>query len=264
MRILFFGDINGKIGREAIKKELPGLQKKYQPNLTLANAENLAHGIGLTEKTIIEMREAGIDYFTSGNHVFDKPEAEQFLAVPGCPVIRPANYPTKKPGVGSRLVQKDEYSVLLINLMGRVFIDEEFANPFLALDKILREQKNEKLAAILVDFHAEATSEKKAMGFYAQDRVSAVLGTHTHVATADETILGQGTAYLTDVGMVGAEDSVIGVEKKTVINSFLKDENIEVDIPLTGTAIINGVLLEIDEKTRQTRTIERILVKTKI
>ncbi len=241
MKILFFGDIVGKIGRQALTKELPGLKDKYKPDLVLANAENLAHGTGLTRSTVAEMQEAGVDYFTSGNHVFDKPVAEEFLDEADCPVIRPANYPDGTSGKGYKVIN----NLLLVNLMGRVFIDEEFSDPFDKLDEILKEHP--EINNVFVDFHAEATSEKQALGWYSDGRVSAVIGTHTHVQTNDDRILTQGTGFISDAGMVGSWDSVIGIKKESSIKYCKEGGPFKVDIPESGEKVVNGVFVEIGE-----------------
>jgi hypothetical protein len=258
IKILFLGDIFAKIGREAVTKMMPKLKKEYEPDLVIANAENLSHAKGVTEKTIKEMQDAGIDYFTSGNHVWDKNDAYIIMNKKNCPLIRPANYPEGTPGKGEMLVNIGTKSILLINLMGRVFIREDFNDPFSIADKILDKYKNQDIAATIVDFHAEATSEKRAFGFHLDGRVSAVLGTHTHVQTADEQILENGTAYITDVGMVGARDSVIGLDKKIIIKNYLTQINEPGEIPESGMAIINGVYLEINPKTHLATKIERV------
>jgi 2',3'-cyclic-nucleotide 2'-phosphodiesterase len=258
IKILFLGDIFAKIGREAVMKLMPELKKEYEPDLVIANAENLSHAKGVTEKTIKEMQDAGIDYFTSGNHVWDKNDVYQIMNKKDCPLIRPANYPEGTAGKGEVIVNIGSKSILLLNLMGRVFIREDFEDPFSWADKILAKFKSQNLAAIIVDFHAEATSEKRALGFYLDGRVSAVLGTHTHVQTADEQILPQGTAYITDVGMVGARDSVIGLDKKIIIKNYLTQINEPGEIPETGWAVLNGVYLEIDPKTQKASKIQRV------
>ncbi len=245
MKILFFGDIIGKIGRKAIKQILPELKEEYQPDLILANGENLAHGVGITEKVLSELKEVGVDLFTSGNHIFDKAEAASLLEAKDPLVLRPANYPPTVPGCGFKLVEVGSKSVLVISLMGRVFIRENFDCPFRKIDEILSGVKAKNLAGIIVDFHGEATSEKIAFGWYVDGRVSAVLGTHTHVPTADIKILPQGTAYITDVGMVGAVDSVIGDKKEPIIKSFLDQTSFSLDIPEEGEVEVDAVFLEI-------------------
>jgi len=267
IKILVFGDINGKIGRKALIKELPKLKKKYQPTLVIANCENLAHGFGITPHTIDEMTKAGINFFTSGNHIFDKPAAKEIFNGLECPIIRPANYKKRVWGSGEKVIKIGQNSLLMVNLMGRVFIKEdEFTNPFKAADLILKKYKSQKFNAILFDFHAEATSEKVALGHYLNGRASALWGTHTHIQTADEKILDHGTAYITDLGMVGDANGVIGVDKENVIKRFLYSETIGKDLKMndTGKAIINGLYLEINPKTAKTIKIKRINILTEI
>lgn len=260
IKILFFGDIFGRIGRQAIKKALPNLKKKYQPDLILANAENLAHGRGVTLATIEEMEESGIEFFTSGNHVWDKNAGAEILNKKKSPLIRPANYLEDKPGQGEKLLKIGENNLLVVNLIGRVFFKEqaEFTCPFIKAKQIIEAYQDKNLAGILVDFHAEATSEKKALGFYLDGKVSAVIGTHTHIQTADEQILSNGTAYLTDLGMTGPKDSVIGLDKKIIINNFINDTTKSAPVPESGICQINAVYLEINPKTQKAIKITRL------
>jgi len=264
IKILFFGDIFGKIGRQGIIKILPNLKKKYQPDFIVANVENLAHGRGITKNCLQEMLDAGINFFTSGNHVWDKPDAYDILAQKDAPIIRPANYPEETVGQGEKIVKIGSNSLLMINLMGTVFFTESFSNPFLAMDEILAKYATEKLAGIILDFHAEATSEKVALGYYLDGRISAVIGTHTHVQTADEKILAQGTAYITDLGMSGAKESIIGLAKKEIIDSFIKGTGLAAEIPETGICQINAIYLEIDPKTQKALKIERIFTEVEV
>ena len=209
LKILFIGDIVGKIGRKAVAEILPALKQELKPDLIMANAENLAHGKGTTEATLKEMMGLGIDWFTNGDHAFDNnPEIFQN----DLPIIRPANYSADVPGNGYALIKIKDFQILLINLIGRVFMSLDYDCPFRQVDQILTNLAKKNLSAIIVDIHAEATSEKVALGYYADGRVSAVIGTHTHVMTADRRISDQGTAYLTDVGMVGYNQGVIGVD----------------------------------------------------
>ena len=251
MKILFFGDVVGKIGRKAIKKILPGLKEEFQPDLVIANAENSAHGVGVTSKILNEMKEAGVDVFTSGNHIFKKPEAEEILKDKNSVLIRPANYPEDTVGQGYKLIEIGSKSLLLVNLIGRVFMKENFDCPFRKIDEIIKKVQPKNLGGIIVDFHAEATSEKVAFGWYVDGRISAVLGTHPHVPTADLKILPQGTAYVTDVGMVGAVDSVIGDKKELIIENFLTQTPHIIEIPEEGEVEVDAVLLEIDPKTKK-------------
>lgn len=264
MKILFFGDIVGKIGRQAIKKILPELRKKYEPDLVLANVENLAHGKGVTEKTLQEMLASGIDVFTSGNHVFKKQADNETFDNPHIPLVRPANYPAGVAGHGYLKLKIKGKTVYLVNLIGRVFMHEDFDCPFRKFDELKKLLKLKKNAILIVDFHAEATSEKNAFGLYTDGRASLVLGTHTHVATADEKILAHGTGYITDVGMVGPADSVLGVKKEIIIEKFLTQMSLMHEIAEEGEVQINAVLAEIDDKTGKCTSIERINKKIKI
>ena len=216
-----FGDVCGKIGRKAVAKILPELKKKYGPDLVIANVENLAHGKGTTVKTLEEMTTAGVDFFTSGDHAFDKNEVNVILEEKDSLLIRPANFPDGVPGKGEKVFEIGTKKVLVVNLLGRVFMKSQYDCPFKKADEILEKYKDENLSAIIVDFHAEATSEKIAMGRYLDGRVSAVLGTHTHVQTADERILEKGTGYVTDVGMNGPFDSIIGMNPELALTRFL-------------------------------------------
>lgn len=264
MKILFFGDVIGKIGRRAVKLILPELIKEYQPDLVVANAENVAHGVGVTEKTLGELIEAGVQVFTSGNHVFSKPEAEALLTVPDPVLLRPANYPPRLPGLEFKIMEVGSKAVAIINLIGRVFMKENFDCPFRKLDEILAKITAKNIGAIIVDFHAEASSEKTAFGWYADGRVSAVLGTHTHVPTADCKILPGGTAFVSDAGMVGALDSVIGDRKEEIIKSFLTQVNPTLEIPEEGEVEVDAILIEIDPATKKALKIGRVDRKIKV
>ncbi|MCX8126899.1 MAG: TIGR00282 family metallophosphoesterase, partial [Dehalococcoidia bacterium] len=214
MRTLVIGDVVGRPGRKAVQQLLPGLRKEYSLDFVVCNGENAAHGAGITPETAQELLSAGVDVITTGNHVWAQKEIIPYLNGP-LPILRPLNYPPGAPGRG--LICTDK--AIVINLMGRTFIGN-YDCPFRGIDQVLP-QLMEKHLPIIVDFHAEATSEKMAMGRYLDGRVSAVFGTHTHVATADLTILPLGTAYMTDIGMVGPIDSVIGNDVESVINNFL-------------------------------------------
>lgn len=247
MKILFFGDIVGKVGRAGVKKILPDLIKKHKPDVIIANAENLAHGTGITPKTVNELVQAGVHFFTSGNHVWDKPTGEELLQDFNPIVLRPYNYGGTKSGKGVKELSVGDEKLLVINLQGQVFMKDEVSNPFMALDEILKEHPPKNYQAILVDFHAEATSEKVAMGWFADGKVSAVVGTHTHVPTADARILPEGTAFITDVGMTGANDSVIGVEKENILKQFLTGEKKRKEYAEEGTCFLNAILIETKE-----------------
>lgn len=256
--VLFIGDVVGKIGRHAVAAVLPAWRAELKPDLVIANAENIAHGSGITEKTLQELIDAGVDFFTSGNHVFDKPEGEAIVSRKDSSLLRPHNYPAGTAGTGIKVVEAGSRKLAIINLIGRSFIREAFDCPFRALDALLDSAACKKADAILVDFHAETTSEKAAFGWYADGRVAAVLGTHTHVPTADARVLPQGTAFVTDVGMVGATDSVIGVRKDEVIQGFLTQRSQSFSIPESGEVVVNAVVLELDPKTGQAASIRRL------
>lgn len=266
MKFLIFGDIMGKIGRKALQQVLPSLKKKYKPDLIIANAENLAHGVGVTEKTAKELREAGVQIFTSGNHIWAKPEINDLFQNPSWQniLLRPANYPPSLPGRGETTIKIKNREILIINLCGRVFFKEDLDCPFRKLDEILEKYKNKKNAAILVDFHAEASSEKTALAWYADGRVTAFWGTHTHIPTADARLLEKGAAYISDVGMTGAYNSVIGENKENIIEAFLSQTPLKHDIAETGPAIVNAFFLEIDNKTSKVKKIKQISIKTKV
>jgi metallophosphoesterase (TIGR00282 family) len=248
MRIIFFGDIVGKPGREAIQKILPQWQKKYQPDLVIANGENLAHGRGITEKGLKEILAAGVDLVTSGDHIWDQKGIANLLENKEIPLIRPANFPPNVPGQGYQLIELRTKKILVINLIGRVFMHEQYDDPFRTADQILAEEA-EKADAIIVDWHAEATSEKVCLGWYLDGRVSAILGTHTHVPTADARILPQGTAYISDTGMVGVRDSSLGADKKNALKRFLTQMPLKLEVA-EGPVEVNAVLVEIGKQGR--------------
>jgi 2',3'-cyclic-nucleotide 2'-phosphodiesterase len=247
MKILYFGDIVGKVGRRGITKVLPELRKKYQPDFVIANAENMAHGTGITPSTMKEMEGAGVDFFTSGNDVFHKPSGLEILAEIPPRILRPHNFPDSKPGTGVKEIDVDGKKLLVINIQGQVFMKDEVENPFLTIDKLLLQYAPKNYEAIFVDFHAEATSEMIAMGWHLDGRASAVVGTHTHVPTADGRILPDGTAYITDVGMNGSKDSIIGASKDAALKRFLGDGG-RLEYDESGLCSINAIILETDER----------------
>lgn len=246
-RILFIGDISGRYGRRFLNKALPTIKIKFNPGLVIANGENSAGGLGITSKTAKEIFEAGVDVITSGNHVWDKKEAIELLNEDHR-IIRPINYPDSVPGKGYYVFRargNDQTEVMIINLQGRVFMEPVVDNPFLSIDRFLN-QVQQKI--IFIDFHAEATAEKQAMGFYLDGRVSAVLGTHTHVQTSDLRILEKGTAYQSDVGMTGSLDSVIGMKRDPVIKKFLTGINQKFEVAKKNI-IMDMVILDFDKAT---------------
>lgn len=250
MKILMVGDVVGKAGRKAVKALLPGLRDEYGIALAIANGENAAGGIGLTPDTAEELFQSQIDVITTGNHIWAHQEIIPFMEG-NFPVIRPLNYPPTVPGRGYWL--KD--NILVVNLLGRTFIGD-FDCPFRAMDKLL-DELDPTPVVIIVDFHAEATSEKVAMGRYLDGRVSAVLGTHTHIGTIDAGILPKGTAYVTDVGMVGPIDSVIGVKVSNVIDRFLSQMPTRFT-PAEGPVSFDAVVVEIAGDSGRATAISRI------
>lgn len=248
LRILVFGDVVGKPGRHALCELIPFWRKKHKVDYCIANVENLAHGDGITRKTLDETLSFGVDYCTSGNHVLKKNGAEM-LADPSIPVIRPANFHDGSPGRGAALVSVGTFRLLLINLIGTAFFKEgeTYSNPFVAVDQILQQYAKDKPNGIIVDWHAEATSEKVAMGWHLDGRVSAVFGTHTHVPTSDLRILPQGTAFRTDLGMTGLRDHVLGVDREVIVHNFVQPgDHVRFSWPDDGPIQAHAVLLDID------------------
>ncbi len=258
MNILFIGDIYGKPGRNTITKFLGEYRRKLALHLVIANAENMHHGKGISEENIKEMQKAGVDFFTSGNHIYKEKAIIPFLENPKLPLIRPANYPPSATGRGYQIVSGGlMQKVLVVNLMGRIFMPGQFDCPFRTIDTILKETSHENLQAIIVDIHAEATSEKAALAHYLDGRVSAVIGTHTHVPTADERILPNGTAFQSDVGFTGPIDSIIGAEKKGIIEHFLTQMPVKHEVA-SGPTVFNALFIEIDDTTRKAVKVQRI------
>lgn len=256
LKIIFIGDIVGYIGREAVTKIIPKLKRKYKPDLIIANAENLAHGKGVTKNSLQDMLDAGVNVFTSGNHVFSKKNYQEILNDKKFSIIRPANYPKNVPGVGEKVINISQKNILLINLMGRVFMRANLDCPFVTFDNILKKYRN--IDGVIVDFHAEATSEKKAFYYYADKRAQIILGTHTHIQTNDAQISPNGTAYITDVGAVNAKESVLGVEKNVVIKNFLTQIAQTHEFPRTGICEFNAVLLTLNTDKKITKHIKII------
>ena len=245
------GDVIGRPGRRAVRALLPGLRQEYAIDLIIANGENAAGGIGITTKTADELFESDVDVITSGNHIWAQREIIPTLDSSPA-ILRPLNYPQGVPGHGYFI--KGE--AMVVNLIGRTFIGN-FDCPFLAIDQLLEDLADRKPPVIIVDFHAEATSEKVAMGWYLDGRVSAVLGTHTHVGTIDARLLPKGTAHITDVGMTGPLDSVIGDDINAVLTRFLTQLPYRISVG-KGNVILNSVLVEVEETTGRARHIERI------
>ncbi|GIX06434.1 MAG: metallophosphoesterase [Candidatus Poribacteria bacterium] len=258
MKILFIGDIVGRPGRRAVREGLPLLQERYGPfDLVLANAENAAGGNGLTAALAKELTGYGVDFMTTGNHVWDQKEfVEEIAQVEN--VLRPLNLPPGTPGRGWALVPaRNGLSVGLLNAGGKIFMP--YDNPFLIVEETV-ERLREQTPIIVVDFHAEATSEKLAMGWFLDGRATLVVGTHTHVQTADETILPNGTAYITDVGMTGPHDSVIGVDKEGVLRRFLTQMPAKLDVA-SGDVRLCAVAVQADPETGRALSIERLCLR---
>lgn len=250
MLILVVGDVIGKPGRRAVAALVPGLYNQYGLDLVIANAENAAGGLGLTLVTAKELLGAGVDALTSGNHIWAQKEIIPYLDSE-MPILRPLNYPLGVPGKGYLIAGQ----VMVVNLIGRTFIGN-FDCPFRAMDKLLAELEP-KPPVIIVDFHAEATSEKIAMGRYLDGRVSAVLGTHTHVGTIDAQLLPGGTAYVTDIGMTGPIDSIIGDDAEAVLRRFLTMMPHRLSVG-RGKTVFNAVLVGVDENSGKAISIDRI------
>lgn len=256
MKILFIGDIVGRSGREAVLAELENLKYKENIDFCIANGENASGGLGMSRRAYEELKSAGIDYFTMGNHTFSKPDAGHLLSE-GENICRPANYTDFCPGEGYAIVTDSKgRKIAVMNLMGTVYNDIALTNPFLAADKLIEKIKN-VTNIIILDFHAEATSEKIAMGQYLDSRVSAVVGTHTHVQTADAMILPGKTAYITDVGMTGPQASVLGMKSEIAIKRFLTGEKVRYE-QSRNKAVIHAVIIEIDDETGHSLSIKAI------
>lgn len=255
MRILLIGDVVGRPGRNCVRDLLPRIIENYRIDLAIANGENLAAGTGFNEKTANELFSYGVDALTMGNHVWDKREALAYIEKEKR-IARPVNYPPGTPGTGMIMLSVKDHKVAIINASGRVFMPS-LDCPFRILRDVTTAARKET-PIIVVDFHAEATSEKIAMGRFLDGQVSAVLGTHTHVQTADERILQDGTAYITDVGMTGPYESVLGVDPDIVISKFLTHMPTRFEVAEKGPAQFNAVLVEIDECSGRATHIERI------
>lgn len=256
MKILFLGDIYSKSGREVVRKYLPSLKREYEIDLVVANGENSAHGKGMTKKIYDELMEIGIDAFTMGNHFLKNKDITRWLdSVDN--IARPANIDGIVEGRGSIVLKTNKGNVRITNLIGRVFIKEfDALNPFECLDDIIDDCDE---IIHIVDFHAEANGEKKSLAYYMDGRVSAVIGTHTHVQTADNRVLKKGTAYISDVGFCGGYESVLGIIPDDAI-AFSKDYNFKNHTPDDGDGELNAVVIDVDEKSGLARKIERIYI----
>jgi len=248
LKILFIGDIVGRPGRNILERQLPALLEEHRIDFTIANGENAAGGNGINRRIFEDIRNIGVDAVTMGNHVWDKKEILEIIN--NDHLIRPVNYPPGTPGKGWRLFKIDsQTSIAVVNVSGRVFLPP-LDCPFRAMEEILREVR-QLTPLVVVDFHAEATSEKIAMGWFLDGQVTAVVGTHTHVQTADARLLTRGTAYITDAGMTGPRDSVLGVEREMVINKFLRQIPVRFELA-EGDIQLNGVIIEANAAGRAT------------
>ncbi len=259
MRILFLGDIYGRSGREAVARHLPALKDKLIPDVVIVNGENAAHGTGITDKICRELYELGVDCITTGNHVWDQRDIIRYID-DDPRLLRPGNYPKGTPGRGAYLhTAANGERILIANMMARLFMDP-LDDPFAAMKSLTDEYRlGRDTDVILLDFHGEATSEKLAMAFMLDGKISAMVGTHTHIPTADARILPEGTAYQTDAGMCGDYDSVIGVRKETPIARFTRKMPTERLGPADGEGTVCGVLIETDEKTGLAKQIASVV-----
>lgn len=255
MRVLMIGDVVGRIGRQCVRDMLEKVKENYCIDFTIANGENAAGGTGITKKVAAQLFSYGVDILTMGNHTWDNKDIYNFIDQEER-IVRPANYPPGTPGVGSRIVKVNNLSIGIINILGRVFLPP-LDCPFRVVEKEIT--KMLKITPIIiVDIHAEATSEKIALGYFLEGRASAVLGTHTHVQTADERILKDHTAFLSDVGMTGPYDSVIGVERDLVIDKFITQLPVRFEVARGENAQFNAVVIEIEADTGRAVEITRI------
>lgn len=258
MRVLILGDVVGRPARRAIRDLVPSLVEREKVDLAIANAENAAGGIGVDIKSAKELLSAGLNVLTSGNHIWKKKEIYAYLDEHSH-LIRPANYPAGAPGRGWCTWQNESgLKALIVNIQGRVFMPNHVEDPFRSVDAIYREWAHHS-PVIIVDMHAEATSEKNAMGWHLDGRASIVYGSHTHVQTADERILPRGTAYITDVGMCGPLDSVIGMERESVIKGFLTQLPRQFEVA-QDNVVLQGIIVDVDDKTGKAQEIRRLRV----
>lgn len=256
VNIIFIGDIVGSSGRTALRQLLPDIRDEWDADIVIANGENAAHGFGLTPSTAKEIYDAGVDFITGGNHTWDKKEIVQALREFDGRMIRPSNYPPNSPGRGSGVVNaRGGEKIGIINVMGRIFMDP-LDCPFRAADREL-ERVSKEARIILVDIHAEATSEKAAMAAHLDGRVSAVVGSHTHVQTADERISQKGTGFLTDAGMTGPLQSIIGMKTEIILRRFLEKRPIRMEVA-DGPGTVQGVVFRIDRESAKCESISRI------
>ncbi len=256
MNVLVIGDVVGKIGVDAVKKNLPDLKKKYNIDFTIVNGENSADGMGITKNILTDLYKSGANVITMGNHTWGKKEIFSFIDEEER-LIRPSNYAEGLPGKGKVLLDCKNKKIGVIDLIGRVNVGGNFDSPFERADKDIIELKAQGADIIIVEMHAEATAEKIALGYYLKDKATIVYGTHTHVQTADEKIYETGMGYITDIGMTGPKDSIIGMDPTAALKRFLTQMP-ERYVCAQGNAILNGVVFEIDEQSRRVSNITRI------
>ncbi|PAE16475.1 TIGR00282 family metallophosphoesterase [Virgibacillus sp. 7505] len=257
MKLLFIGDVVGEPGRQMVQEYLPRLKQRFQPQLTIINGENSADGKGINEQIYKQFLEWGAQAITMGNHTWDKRDIFEFIDDAKY-LVRPSNLPPGTPGKGIIYVKVNQHEVAIINLLARTFMMPA-DDPFREADRLIEEARK-RTNLIFVDFHGEATSEKQAFGWYVDGRVSAVVGTHTHTQTADERILPSGTAYISDAGMTGPYEAILGMEREAVIKRFLTGLPVRFEVPKKGKSQLNGVVIDLDPQTGKASSIKRILI----
>lgn len=263
MNVLFIGDIMGRSGRDAVFQMLPEIKDEYNIDYTIANGENASGGLGMNRNGYEELRRAGIDFFTMGNHTFSKKDIISLMNE-GENIVRPSNLDGDNPGEGMVIVNVGSSKLAIINLIGRIYINDNHRSPFFEAEELVKKAK-ERTSNIIIDFHAEATSEKEALGYFLDGSVSAVLGTHTHIQTADERILPRGTAYITDVGRTGVRDSVLGLDKDVSIARFIlpPDQKKPPFNVARGKSQLCAVVIKINEETGMAEDIKRLCILEK-
>lgn len=261
MNILYLGDIMGRAGRETVKQLLPGLRTELQVDFVVAQGENLTHGKGMTIAHTEDMMAAGVDAFTSGNWTLHRPEIHPWLDDPAKPVNRPANYKAGTPGRPYKIVKTPHGNILIASLLGQIvgYIEHDVYNPLHTIDQILEETKNEPLIARIVNFHGDFSSEKVVIGQYLDGRVTAVIGDHWHVPTGDPQLLPRKTAHITDVGMVGAADSCLGVQTDVIIRRWLNDQPSRNELEDNGKMQLCALLIDVDTTTGLARSVQQII-----
>jgi len=258
LRVLFIGDVVGETGCVMVQKHLRRIQEEFKIDATVINGENSADGRGITPKLMHFFKHSGADVVTSGNHIWDKKEIYSYLSEHK-DLLRPANFPSDTPGIGVTTITVKNHVVAILNLQGRVFMKEHSDCPFKTASSLLAYLRD-KTKVIFVDFHAETTSEKQGLAYYLDGKISGLVGTHTHVQTADERILPGGTAYITDLGMVGALNSMLGMKKEPIINQFLTQMPTRYSVETEGPVFLTGVWIEVDPMSGKATKIERIRI----